>query len=170
MLRAKGIFLIMCGLLSGCLSTRNGETVWTDGIDILPDMYCSLKGSSANYIDWSNATILRESVKDSLYKHGLLQLKQHHPYIIRIANEDAWTRSFRAPEFFEKSIVVKAKYQDVIIKQPCMEAFTLAPGASAELYVVPSQRGLFDYHNTLNRLGALSALITDADIGLIHVY
>lgn len=168
----KRLFLccLLTGLLSGCLTTMDGETTLVDGIKTIPGNFCGTDNTPAVKADWTSADVVEETVKDSVYQIGLINLWHNKPAIIRITNNDAGVRSFRAPIFLQDAAILKAVYQDKAMDTPCMEAFALAPGATAELYVVPLKKGSYEYHETALWPPILGEILTAANVGQIYVH
>jgi len=161
---------LLAGLLSGCLTMKDGETVLIDGIRTIPASYCSSDNALALKADWEAAYIVEETVEDRVYKTGLISLWHNKPAVIRITNNDEGVRSFRAPIFLQEVAILKAVYQDKAMETPCMEAFALAPGATAELYVVPLKKGSYEYHETALSPPILGEILTSAKVGQIYVH
>lgn len=163
--------LILVGGLSGCLTLIDGETVWQDGVKTMPTMYCANDDNGpAKTVDWKTATLVEETVKDDRYESGLLTLWQNKPYIIRVTNQDDGVRSFRAPAFFRDVAVLKAVYKDRTVEHPCINALTLAPGASGEIHIIPLKTGSYDYHETGIWLPFLGEIVSASDVGVIYVH
>jgi len=157
-------------LLAGCLTQIDGRPQLAAGVDLRSQYWCkAAQFDAAKAADWSNAEVIKEEIKDNLYSIGLISLWRKKPYIIEVTNLDDSERSFRAPNFFKNSSILKAVYDGKTVETPCMESVTLGPGKSAEIHVVPTAKGSFDYHDTALWIPFLTQLTTNGDIGLIHV-
>jgi hypothetical protein len=168
----KRLFLccLLAGFLNGCLTMKDGETTLVDGIKTLPGIYCSNDHGPALKADWQNPDVVEETVKDRVYQAGLISLWHNKPVIIRITNDDEGVRSFRAPLFLQDVAILKAVYGGKSLETPCMEAFSLAPGTTAELYVVPVKKGSYEYHETALWPPILGEILTSAKVGQIYIH
>ncbi|MBT6094162.1 MAG: hypothetical protein HOH04_04725 [Rhodospirillaceae bacterium] len=165
--------LLLVGTVSGCLNltreTRDNALL-TSGFDTMPEKYCTTDNSPATKADWNKATVIEETITDSRYESGLITLWHEKPYIIRVTNNDAGDRSFRAPLFFRDIAILKAVYNNKPVDAPCINAVALAPGAVAELHVVPLKKGDYDYHETGLWVPFGGEIFSTADVGLIYVH
>jgi|GEM_PF-2055044 len=166
--------LLLIGSVSGCFNfapeDRFGDATLAPGVDTMPEKYCTTDNAPALKADWSQATVIEETVKGDRYQEGYLSLWHNEPVIIRVTNEDAGERSFRAPEFFRDAAISKAVYQGKAVDTPCLNAITLAPGAVAELHVVPLKKGDYDYTETGFWVPFAGEIFTTADVGYIYVH
>jgi hypothetical protein len=166
--------LLLIGSVSGCFNlapeARFGDAQLAPGVDTMPEKYCTTDNAPALKADWSQATVIEETVKGDRYQEGYLSLWHNEPVIIRVTNEDAGERSFRAPEFFRDVAISKAVYQGKAVDTPCLNAITLAPGAVAELHVVPLKKGDYDYTETGFWVPFAGEIFTTADVGYIYVH
>lgn len=162
-----GVFAL---LLSGCITQSGGEAQFVRGFDVQPAKYCDAKKfAQAKEADWKAATIVAEEIKDNLYQSGLISMWRNKPYIIQITNRDDGSRSFRAPDFFRRTAILKAVYDGKEIASPCLQSITIGPGKVAEIHLVPLEQGGFDFHDTVIWVPFLTQLTTIGDIGLIYV-
>ena len=161
--------ILFAGLLSGCLTMKNGETVLMDGIDTMPVYYCTTDNTAAKKADWTKAAVIEDSINNGRYKNGLISLWQNKPYIIRITNTSDSVHSFRTPSFLRDVAILKAVYKDKAVDEPCMNAFDMAPGSSAELHIVPLKKGNYSYYNTVIWVPIFGKIVSAADVGMIIV-
>ena len=168
--RALLVFLLAL-LLSGCLGVMGiSSKHHVIGLDTIAGKYCAEENSYAETASWKTAHIVKEGIKDNLYESGLIILWQNEPYIIQITNKDRVPRSFRAPEFLRDAALSKVIYNNEIYKGPCLNAVTLAPKSSVELYLIPLKKGNYEYHETVFWAWLLGETLTGADVGLIQVH
>ena len=140
------------------------------GLDTISRRYCTEENLLIKEANWNTAHVVKEGIKNNLYEAGLITLWQNKPYIIKITNKDGVPRSFRAPEFLRDSALSKVIYNNEIYKGPCLNAVTLAPKSSAELYLIPLKKGNYEYHETVFWAWLLGETFTGADVGLIQVH
>ena len=158
-------------LLSGCFGVMGiNSKHHVIGLDTISRRYCTEENSLIKEANWNTAHVVKEGIKNNLYEAGLITLWQNKPYIIKITNKDAVPRSFRAPEFLRDSALSKVIYNNEIYKGPCLNAVTLAPKSSAELYLIPLKKGNYEYHETVFWAWLLGETFTGADVGLIQVH
>ncbi len=165
--------LLLAGTVSGCLSlTRDtrSNALLEAGFDTMPEKYCTTDNSAAAKADWNNATVVEETVSNSRYESGLMTLWHEKPYIIRVTNNDDGDRSFRAPQFFRDVAILKGVYNSKSVDAPCINAVNLAPGAVAELHVVPLKKGDYDYHETGLWVPFAGEIFSTSDVGYISVH
>ena len=115
-------------------------------------------------------SVVKEGIKNNLYESGLITLWQNKPYIIKITNKDRVPRSFRAPEFLRDAALSKVIYNSESYEDPCLNAVTLAPKSTAQLYLIPLKKGNYEYHETVFWAWLLGETFTGADVGLIQVH
>ena len=162
-------FLLLV-LLPGCFGVvginSNHPVI---GLDNIAKRYCAEENSLAQKVDWDNAGVVEEGIKNNLYEHGLITLWQNKPQIIKITNKDGVPRSFRAPEFLRDAALFQIIFNNEAHKEVCLNAVTLAPKSSAELHLIPLKKGTYDYHETLHWAWIFGEIFTGADVGLIQV-
>lgn len=161
--------LALTGLVSACVTLDPGSNGFKAGLDTMPGMYCTTDNTAAKTADWKAATVIEESVKDNLFESGLMTMWQNKPYIIRLTNNDDGIRTFRAPGFLRDAAILKAVYDNKTVEAPCLNAVAMAPGKTAELYVVPLEKGGYDYHETVFWVPYWGEVLTSADVGTIYV-
>ena len=157
-------------LLSGCLGKMGiNSNHHLIGLDTISKKYCAKERSLTQKANWNTADIVNEGIKNKLYESGLITLWQNKPYIIKITNKDGAPRTFRAPVFLRNAALSKVIYKNEIFKEPCLNAVTLAPKSSAELYLIPLKKGNYDYHETVFWAWLFGEIFEGSDVGLIQV-
>ncbi len=162
--------LLLGGLLSGCLTFTESSVSITEGVDQRPEIYCSAAlAEKAKVADWSKASIVEEYVKDGRYQEGLLEMWENKPYIIRLTNQDDTSRSFRSRDFFWKAGVYKVVQDDKSEIVSCMDAVTVGPGKTTDIYVLPQKTGTYYYYEAFVDAPYLQSLFWTSDMGMIYV-
>ena len=174
----------VCALLSGCGSIEN-ETwhpafSWDSkrvsvapGVDSAPNITweCNTdQEKAAEAAKWEDAVTVAETIKDRVYQSGLISLKVSVPHIIMVTNLDDQARSFRAPGLFAKSSVLKIVHEGVDVTASCLQAVAVAPQTTSKIYLVPLEKGYFDYHETFLSPPILTEITTLGAVGLAYVY
>jgi len=162
--------LLLGGLLSGCITvTRTGISI-TEGVDKRPEIYCSAAfAKKAKAVDWRKASLVEEYIKDGRYQTGILEMWENKPYIIRITNKDDTTRSFRSRGFFWKSGVYKVVMGDKSEIVSCIDAVSISPGKTADIYVLPQKTGTYYYYEAFLDAPILQWFSGTSDMGMIYV-
>ncbi len=164
------LVLLLGGLLSGCLTFTDSSVSVTEGIDERPEMYCSSAlAGKAKAADWSKAVVVEEFVKDGRFQEGLLEMWENKPYILRLTNQDDATRSFRSRDFFWKSGVFKVVQGDKSNSVSCIDAVSVGPGKTADIYVLPQKTGTYYYYEAFFDAPYLQSLFWTSDMGMIYV-
>ena len=128
---------------------------------------------TATLADWDQAITVTETIKDELYQSGVLSLRVGVPYIIQITNLDREMRSFRAPDLFRSSSVLRVVHDGNEIAAPCLQAVVIPPQKTSEIQLVPLKKGYYNYRETYNTVPVLNLLpiiVPVSSIGFAHVY
>lgn len=173
-MKLRAILCLAAGLtLSGCLSTDGATFFATPGVETSPfySWNCTQgQAETAKAADWKTAMVVQETIKDEIYQEGLLNLQVGKPYILRVTNEDTLARSFRAPDLFNASSVLKVVHDGADVEVPCLQAVAVAPKKTTEIHLVPLEVGSFDYYETFMQIPVLTQVTTNGSIGLAYVY
>ena len=171
-------------LLSACGSIENeiwdspfswdSERVFVaPGVDSEPNITWECTTSqekAAEAAKWEDAVTVTETIKDDVYQSGLISLQVGVPHIITVTNLDDQARSFRAPGLFAKSSVLKIVHEGIDLKASCLQAVAVAPQKTSEIYLVPLEKGYFDYYETFLSPPILTEITTLGAVGLAYVY
>lgn len=172
-MKISSVLAVLGGVsVSGCLTVIKTDVYATPGVDnAKPYAWtCAAdQDKAAKAADWSKAAVIKETVKDKTYQIGLLVLVTGKPYVLRVANADAWTRSFRAPELFNKSSVLKVVLDGNEFQADCLQSVAIGAGKIAEIHFVPLEKGYYDYHETVMTPPILTEFTGGGSIGQIHV-
>jgi len=167
------ICLIAVGFATGCFSYDANRFYVLSGVEQKHayNWTCAANQEiSAKKADWATATTVEETIKDEVYQSGLLNLQVGKPYIVRVINEDDKTRTFRAPDLFASSSVLKVIHEGKEIIAPCLEAVAVGPKSASEIHLVPLEVGYYDYHETILKIPHLTEITTNGSVGLAYVY
>ena len=125
---------------------------------------------AAEAAKWEDAVTVQETIKDDVYQTGLISLRVGVPHIITVTNLDNQARSFRAPGLFAKSSVLKIVHEGTDVTASCLQAVAVAPQKMSEIYLVPLEKGYFDYYETFLSPPILTEVTTLGAVGLAYVY
>jgi len=156
-------------LLTACSGSTFNETFGLSGVY---NWGCnSNQEKTAKTAKWDQALTVTEVIKDGTYKTGVLMLRVGIPHIIEITNLDKQSRSFRAESLFKKSSIFKVVHEGEQKSAPCLQGVAIAPQKTSEIYLVPLEKGYYDYHETFWTTPGLNLLPFIAPMGAIgYVY
>ena len=115
-------------------------------------------------VDWSTAQAISVTIRQDDYDPMILFLKRDQPYVITIANRDDSGHTFRARRFFQESTVAGVTVGGEALDDDCIIAVDIPALKTAELRVVPTREGTYDFTDDL--LAVIPSLV---DIGSINV-
>ena len=127
----------------------------------------------ASLADWDQAIMVTETIKDEVYQSGVLTLKVGRPHIIQITNLDNEIRSFKAPDLFKASSVLRVVQEGDEVATPCLQAVAISPQKTSEIHLVPLKKGYYNYRETyitVPVLNLLPIIIPVSSTGFAHVY
>lgn len=173
-MKLRALLSLATGLaLSGCLTTDGANFFAEPGVEASPfyTWNCpEAQAEAAKAADWKTASVAQETIKDEVYQEGLLSLQVGKPYIVRVTNEDDLPRTFRAPDLFQKSSVLKVVHEGADVTAACLQAVVVAPKQTTEIHMVPLEAGYYDYHETFLQMPMLTEITTNGSVGLAFVY
>ncbi len=172
---SKASLIGVCAFLSACgsISWDSKRFFIVPGVETAPPYNWTCVANqdrAAKVAKWENAVTVVETIKDDIYQSGLLSLKVGVPHIITVTNLDDQARWFRAPGLFAKSSVLKIVNEDIDVAASCLQAVAVAPQKTSEIYLIPLEKGYFDYHETLLSTPMLTELTTMGSVGVAFVY
>ena len=77
----------------------------------------------------------------------VIRLRQGWPYVFRIRNRDDEGHVFKAHEFFRNVAVIQSSVDGEVEDNPCLRALWLSPGKTAELRLVASVDGYYEFED-----------------------
>lgn len=96
-------------------------------------------------LDWDGARRLDVHIRGERFRPGVLVMARNAPTVVRVYNDDADTRTFRAKAFFRATAINRIVYDGREIAEKCIDAIRVGPGKWAALYVVPLRQGTYAY-------------------------
>ena len=167
------IYVILLGffsLLTACTDLTNIDKTFAG----VYNWGCkSNQEKMASSADWDQAITVTETIKDEVYQSGVLTLRVGVPHIIQITNLDNEIRSFKAPDLFKASSVLRVVHEGDEVAAPCLQAIAIPPQKTSEIQLVPLKKGYYNYRETyitVPVLNLLPILVPVSSIGFAHVY
>jgi len=77
----------------------------------------------------------------------VIRLRQGWPYVFRIRNRDDEGHVFKAHEFLRNVAVIQSSVDGEVEDNPCLRALWLSPGKTAELRLVTSVDGYYEFED-----------------------
>ena len=169
-LRLYIILITLCSLLTACTDLTNIDETFAG----VYNWGCkSNQKKVASLADWDQAITVSETIKDEVYQSGVLMLRAGVPHIIQVTNLDNQIRSFKAPDLFKASSVLRVVHEGDEVAAPCLQAIAIPPGKTSEIELVPLKKGYYDYRETYMTVPVLNLLpiiVPVSSIGFAHVY
>ena len=167
------IYVILLGffsLLTACTDLTNIDRTFAG----VYNWGCkSNQEKMASLADWDQAITVTETIKDEVYQSGVLTLKVGLPHIIQITNLDNEIRSFKAPDLFKASSVLRVVHEGDEVEAPCLQAVAVPPQQTSEIQLVPLKKGYYNYRETYITVPVLNLLpivVPVSSIGFAYVY
>ncbi len=101
-------------------------------------------GDLVSAADWDTMTDVVIDMDEFSFSPDVVNLQPDLPYRLRINNNGAEKHYFTAQEFYETAAFRKAQDSSGEIKAPYFKAIEVFPGQTVDLYLIPTQRGVFN--------------------------
>ena len=133
------VLLAVLVFVSGC--------VWPHGVTQSVFSCVDVNKEAVKHINWTKVPVVNLRVRHDEFSPMVIRLRQGWPYVFRIRNRDDEGHVFKAHEFFRNVAVIQSSVDGEVEDNPCLRALCLSPGKTAELRLVASVDGYYEFED-----------------------
>jgi len=145
-MKVSGPVLVRFSLLFAVLLIVSG-CVWPHGVTQSYFSCAEVDKEAVKHINWTKVPVINLRVRHNEYSPMVLRLRQGWPYVLRIRNRDDEGHLFKAYQFFRNIAVIQSSVDGEVEDNPCLQAVWLSPRKTAELRLVASVDGYYEYED-----------------------
>ncbi|NQV84557.1 MAG: hypothetical protein HQ494_12125 [Rhodospirillales bacterium] len=106
-----------------------------------------VKTEAVKYINWTKVPVVNVRIRHDEFSPMVVRMRQGWPYVLRIRNRDNEAHSFKAYDFFKNVAVIQSSVQGEVIDNPCLLALWIPARETAELRMVASVDGYYEFED-----------------------
>ena len=145
-MKASGPVLVRSSLLLAVFLFLSG-CVFPQGVTQSFASCAEVDKEAVKRINWTKVPVVNVRVRHDEFSPMVIRLRQGWPYVLRIRNRDDEGHVFKAHDFFRNVAVIQSSVDGEVEDNPCLRAVWLSPRKTAELRLVASVDGYYEFED-----------------------